>query len=62
MAILEINDASVSFGPVSNRYDVLKDLNLKVEENEFCGNHWLFRGRKIDLDVTAGWPTKSNEW
>jgi len=35
MAILEINDASVSFGPVSNRFDVLKDLNLKVEENEF---------------------------
>lgn len=35
MAILEINDASVSFGPVSNRYDVLKNLNLKVEENEF---------------------------
>jgi nitrate/nitrite transport system ATP-binding protein len=35
MAILEIDNASVSFGPPSNRTDVLKDLNLKVEENEF---------------------------
>lgn len=35
MAILEIENASVSFGPPSNRTDVLKDLNLKVEENEF---------------------------
>ncbi|MEO1857517.1 MAG: ABC transporter ATP-binding protein [Rubritalea sp.] len=35
MAILEINDASVSFGPISSRYEVLQDLNLKVEENEF---------------------------
>ncbi len=35
MAILEVNNASVGFGPVSNRYEVLNDLNLKVEENEF---------------------------
>lgn len=35
MAILEVNNASVSFGPISNRYEVLNDLNLKVEENEF---------------------------
>ncbi|MFC4994500.1 ABC transporter ATP-binding protein [Rubritalea tangerina] len=35
MAILEIENASVSFGPPSNRTDVLTDLNLKVKENEF---------------------------
>lgn len=35
MAILEIENASMSFGPPSNRTDILKDLNLKVRENEF---------------------------
>lgn len=33
--ILQINNASVSFGPPSNRTDVLKDLQLNVKENEF---------------------------
>ncbi|WP_018969429.1 ABC transporter ATP-binding protein [Rubritalea marina] len=33
--ILQINNASVSFGPPSNRTDVLKDLQLSVKENEF---------------------------
>lgn len=32
---LEIDNASVGFGPVSNRTEVLKDINLRVEENEF---------------------------
>ncbi|MGJ8673338.1 ABC transporter ATP-binding protein [Rubritalea sp.] len=35
MAFLEIDNASVSYGPPSSRVDILKDLNLKVEENEF---------------------------
>lgn len=35
MPILEIENASVSFGPPSNRTHILKDLNLQVEENEF---------------------------
>ncbi|ADE53367.1 ABC transporter ATP-binding protein [Coraliomargarita akajimensis] len=35
MSYLEINNVSVGFGPVGNRYEVLTDLNLSVEENEF---------------------------
>ena len=33
--MLEINNASVSFGPASSRVDVLKDINLQVRDNEF---------------------------
>ncbi len=32
---VELKDVSVGFGTPSNRYEVLKDVNLKVEENEF---------------------------
>ncbi len=35
MSYLEIDNASVSFGPVSNRTHVLSEINLSVEENEF---------------------------
>ncbi len=35
MSYLELKDVSVSFGPASNRTEVLSNLNLKVEENEF---------------------------
>ncbi len=35
MSYLEIDNASVSFGPVSNRTHVLSDINLSVKENEF---------------------------
>jgi len=35
MSFLELKDVSVSFGPPSNRVDILKDINLSVEENEF---------------------------
>lgn len=35
MAFLEIDNASIGFGPDNNRYEVLKDVNLFVEENEF---------------------------
>jgi nitrate/nitrite transport system ATP-binding protein len=33
--MLELKNCSVSFGPPSNRVNVLKDLNLTVEKNEF---------------------------
>ena len=33
--MLEFKDVSVAFGPPSSRIEVLSDLNLKVEENEF---------------------------
>jgi nitrate/nitrite transport system ATP-binding protein len=33
--MLELKNCSVSFGPPSKRVDVLKDLNLTVEKNEF---------------------------
>ncbi|MGB0409007.1 MAG: ABC transporter ATP-binding protein [Opitutales bacterium] len=35
MAYLEIDNASIGFGPHDNRYEVLTDVNLSVEENEF---------------------------
>ncbi len=35
MSFLELKNVDVSFGPPSNRTDILKDINLSVEENEF---------------------------
>ncbi len=35
MSYLEIRNASVGFGPESNRANVLKGINLSVEKNEF---------------------------
>lgn len=35
MAFLELDNVSIGFGPPSNRTEVLKDINLAVEENEF---------------------------
>lgn len=35
MSYLEIDNVSIGFGPVNNRSEVLKDVNLSVEENEF---------------------------
>ncbi|MGJ3241806.1 MAG: ABC transporter ATP-binding protein [Opitutales bacterium] len=35
MAYLEIDKVSLGFGPTNNRTEVLKDVNLSVEENEF---------------------------
>lgn len=35
MAYLEMKSVSVGFGPISNRTEVLKDVNLHVEKNEF---------------------------
>ena len=35
MAFLELNDVSIGFGPQTDRYEVLKNVNLAVEENEF---------------------------
>ena len=35
MSFLEIKNAEVSYGPPSNRVNVLRDLNLSVKENEF---------------------------
>lgn len=35
MSYLEIKNVSIGFGPPNNRTEVLKDVNLSVEENEF---------------------------
>lgn len=35
MAFLELKDVNIGFGPLSDRTEVLKDVNLSVEENEF---------------------------
>ena len=35
MPLIEIKGASKGFGPPDNRTEVLKDINLSVEEGEF---------------------------
>jgi nitrate/nitrite transport system ATP-binding protein len=35
MSFLELKNVGVSFGPPTNRINILKDINLSVEENEF---------------------------
>ncbi len=35
MSFLELQDVSIAFGPASNRAEVLSNINLSVEENEF---------------------------
>lgn len=35
MSYLEIENASIGFGPIGNRTEVLSNVNLSVEENEF---------------------------
>lgn len=35
MAFLELQNVTKGFGPASNRYEVLQDVNLAVDENEF---------------------------
>lgn len=35
MAFLEVKNASIGFGSYSERYEVLDNVNLKVEKNEF---------------------------
>lgn len=35
MSFLEIDNVNIGFGPMDNRYEVLTDVNLSVEENEF---------------------------
>lgn len=35
MSFIEIKEANVGFGPISNRSEVLSNINLSVEENEF---------------------------
>ncbi|MBX2852595.1 MAG: ABC transporter ATP-binding protein [Phycisphaeraceae bacterium] len=35
MPIIELNNVNKGFGPASNRSEVLADINLSIEENEF---------------------------
>ncbi|MEM9161095.1 MAG: ATP-binding cassette domain-containing protein, partial [Verrucomicrobiota bacterium] len=35
MSYLEIRNAGIGFGPEGNRAEILKDINLSVEKNEF---------------------------
>lgn len=35
MPFLELDNVSFGYGPVSNRYEVLADANLSIEQNEF---------------------------
>jgi len=35
MSYLELNEVNIGFGPSSNRTEVLENINLSIEENEF---------------------------
>lgn len=35
MAYLELKNVNIGYGPISDRTEVLKDVNLSIEENEF---------------------------
>lgn len=35
MSFLELKNVSIGYGPVSNRYEVLENVNLSIKENEF---------------------------
>lgn len=35
MSYFQLQNVSKGYGPASNRYEVLKDINLDIEENEF---------------------------
>jgi nitrate/nitrite transport system ATP-binding protein len=35
MAYLEMNNVNIGYGPMSDRTEVLKDINMSIEENEF---------------------------
>ena len=52
---LEIDNASVGFGPASARTEVLKDLSLRVEENEFVAIiGFSGSGKSTLMNVLAG--------
>lgn len=37
MTIIEVNNLNKSFGSKENKFDALKNINLKIEESEFVG-------------------------
>ncbi len=49
MSFLELDRVSVGFGPAGNRTEVLSDINLSVEENEFVAVIGFSGGGKSTL-------------
>ncbi len=61
MSFLELKNVDVSFGPPSHRIDILKDINLSVEENEFVAIiGFSGSGKSTLINLLSGLQMPSN--
>ncbi|WP_269522362.1 ABC transporter ATP-binding protein [Coraliomargarita parva] len=61
MSYLEIDNVSIGFGPPNNRTEVLKDVKLSVEENEFVAVvGFSGAGKSTLISLLAGLLTPDN--
>lgn len=61
MSFLEIDNVNVGFGPVSSRTEVLQNINLNVEENEFVAIiGFSGSGKSTLINLLAGLQSPDN--
>ncbi|MEZ7956731.1 MAG: ABC transporter ATP-binding protein [Rubritalea sp.] len=61
MSFLELTNVDVSFGPPSNQVDILKNINLSVEENEFVAViGFSGSGKSTLMNLLSGLQMPSN--
>lgn len=59
--VIEFQDVTVGFGPPSQRTEVLSDVNLKIEENEFVAIiGFSGSGKSTLISLMAGLQTPDN--